>query len=822
MPKHSNQVDEAVHAVPTDTSRSTVTVLRHSQRYLVKTWQVDGTVRPYDHAKHFSIEEVPLSRFDDLSRLLLRLEWDPHACLIRGTYIGNEPAGAITRVRTNFKDLPLHPVLIEVDGYEPLCGDPVTHPIGCIQEYIWTVLPPCFHDTSFHWQLSNSAGHFKYAGRLKAHIWFWLQIPYTSLQVRAWAKALSLACDHSVFNPVQIHFTGSPIFERGIVDPVPTRSGMVRGVTDAVPLVIDPSILEAAETPVGTVTEAPMTTPEEDPVGNFLIEKRMVLSRTRDRLYVKCPWDAGHSSGTVGDTSSAWLLAGTGNYAKGHYKCFHRSCEDRTDQEFLEEVGFTDWQGLGGFDVIAAESSAVPPDQPLVLDHNDCMGMARSLVMHHFTSEERALLIRSNGSWYVHIGQKYCEREEDSLRVASWNFLAKARKFDSRRNVVPFQPKPQQVSSVLDALKAVTYVEGVSSPSWLDHMEYRDARDVVSLENGLLHIPTRTLMPHSSRFFTVNSLPYAWNPDSSASQWQQFLDQIWPTDPESQATLQEIFGYLLTADTGQQKMFLIIGPKRSGKGTMGRILKRLVGPENYVGPTLTSLTGSFGLQPLIGKLVAVIPDARIGSHTNVQAVVERLLMISGEDTLTVDRKNREAWTGTLPTRFVVFSNEVPQLGDASGALHARFITLSLPESFYGREDLELTSRLQQELSGIFNWALDGRDRLNARGRFLQPQSGADIAQELGELSSPIATFLKDKCEIGPSFTVEVSSLYNAWCEWCSANGRAYPGSVQTFGKWLHAALPQTRKSRPRFAGFPVRHYEGIGLKASPPSCWEAA
>ena len=36
-------------------------------------------------------------------------------------------------------------------------------------------------------------------------------------------------------------------------------------------------------------------------------------------------------------------------------------------------------------------------------------------------------------------------------------------------------------------------------------------------------------------------------------------------------TLQEIFGYLLTSNTSQQKIFLIIGPPRSGKGTMVRI-----------------------------------------------------------------------------------------------------------------------------------------------------------------------------------------------------------------------------------------------------------
>jgi len=38
-------------------------------------------------------------------------------------------------------------------------------------------------------------------------------------------------------------------------------------------------------------------------------------------------------------------------------------------------------------------------------------------------------------------------------------------------------------------------------------------------------------------------------------------------------------------------------------------------------------------------------------------VVERLLSISGEDTITVNRKYRDQCTGKLPSRFMIISNE---------------------------------------------------------------------------------------------------------------------------------------------------------------------
>ena len=95
---------------------------------------------------------------------------------------------------------------------------------------------------------------------------------------------------------------------------------------------------------------------------------------------------------------------------------------------------------------------------------------------------------------------------------------------------------------------------------------------------------------------------------------------------------------MLSADTSQQKMLLIVGPKRSGKGTIGRVLQALLGHSNVVGPTLASLQTNFGLAPLIGKPLAIISDARLGGRSDQASIAERLLSISGEDAVTIDRK----------------------------------------------------------------------------------------------------------------------------------------------------------------------------------------
>jgi putative DNA primase/helicase len=80
-------------------------------------------------------------------------------------------------------------------------------------------------------------------------------------------------------------------------------------------------------------------------------------------------------------------------------------------------------------------------------------------------------------------------------------------------------------------------------------------------------------------------LPFEFDARASAPrEWLAFLKKLWPNDPETIGTLQEWFGYLLTPDTRQQKILFLLGPKRSGKGTIARVLGELVGATNFAGP----------------------------------------------------------------------------------------------------------------------------------------------------------------------------------------------------------------------------------------------
>jgi putative DNA primase/helicase len=446
----------------------------------------------------------------------------------------------------------------------------------------------------------------------------------------------------------------------------------------------------------------------------------------------------------------------------------------------------------------------------LVLDQSDPMHSARELVRREHTADGIVTLRHQAAVFYnyePHVGA-YGELETATARALTYLFLEGAQQRAKNGDLVPFKPNQDRVGNVLDALKAVTNLPITKCPPcWLQNDPGLDVREVLAFPNGLLHVPTRRMHLRTPDFFTLNALEFPYDPYApSPVAWLAFLTQLFPDDDTAIETLQEMFGYLLTPDTAFQKAFMVVGPKRSGKGTIARILRRLIGERNSCNPTLSSFAESTGRQVLIGKTLAVISDARISHKTDTAKVAETLLGISGEDAQTVRRKYLVDWNGELYVRFFLLTNELPQIVDASGALASRFVLLALTESFFGKEDLGLFQKLVRELPGILLWALDGRARLYARGHFQVPESAKETMQQLEDLSSPVGVFVRTHTISKPGAYVVKKDLFASWGVWCEAHGIKTAGTDATFARNLRAVLPGLREKR-------------VGPRGEQEHCW---
>ena len=420
------------------------------------------------------------------------------------------------------------------------------------------------------------------------------------------------------------------------------------------------------------------------------------------------------------------------------------------------------------------------------------------------------MLRHFRGDWMMWSGGRWEPVEDAAVRKMIYSRLEEVVWLNGEGEQKPWSPTRHKIANVVEALSAVSHLsERVNPPVWVPHYHGPDPQKLVVVNNGILSIETRTLIPHDPHLFNLVSVPFDYDEKAPTPQrWLTFLEELWPDDAESIDALQQFVGYILSGRTDLHKILLLIGPTRAGKGVLTRILAALVGKGNVAGPTLASLASNFGLQPLIGKPLAIISDARLGTGTNV--IVERLLSISGEDWLTIDRKYKEPWSGKLNTRFVVVSNELPRFGDASGAIANRFVVLSLRRSWLGNENTKLTDELLTELPAILNWALDGITSLNEHGAFTEPQTSRDAITTLQDITSPVSAFVRDRCAISPEHEITTDALWDAWKVWCEDNGRR-PGAKAVFGRDLFAAYPMIRKHRPRDDEARVYIYEGIEL-----------
>jgi len=451
----------------------------------------------------------------------------------------------------------------------------------------------------------------------------------------------------------------------------------------------------------------------------------------------------------------------------------------------------------------------------LILDHKNPVDASRRISDAHFRALGRLALRHHDDAFYQYEDGRYREASEGDIRAQIYEICDRSLDPDNK----PFRPNRSKIGDLMDAMKAVLNLPGTHQPPcWLayDHpLSVYQAKEVMPVPNGLLHVPSAKLYEPTPDYFTTTALSIPFDEHAPEPRhWLAFLDGLWPNDAESIELLQMWFGYALTADTSQQKILLLIGPPRSGKGTIARVLVAMLGRDNVAGPTLSSLATDFGLQPLLGKNLAIIDDARLGGMIESQVITERFLTISGEGSITVDRKYRAPFTGRLPTRFVIISNELPRLMDASGALASRFLVLQTTRSYLGNEDTGLTDRLLAELPGILLWAVRGYRMLLDRGSLTQPRSSMEAIQDLEDLASPITAFVRDECTQGPAESVAKHLLFDRWRMWCNDHGRP-PGNLETFARDLRAAVPGLRSSRPRQGdGSRIYTFTGISLRQS--------
>jgi len=430
------------------------------------------------------------------------------------------------------------------------------------------------------------------------------------------------------------------------------------------------------------------------------------------------------------------------------------------------------------------------------------------------------------GQWTKYVGGKYMNIDKESFRGSLYQFLenkmVKAQSQNGDVKVVAYHADKRKINDIIDALSAWCPVLN-DAPTWLVDTGLPDPKNLISFKNGLLdvdeYVNGNIVMYESTpALFNYNMLPYDFDPDAESQVWEDFLDDVFNGCQDQKDLLGEWFGYNCIPDISMEKLMFMLGPPRSGKGTILNALIGTLGGEQCASMSFNDLSSTYGYSPMMGKLAVFFPDVKGQNRSRLGNAFERILHVVGADPVGVQRKYLSFLPQvTLACKFTMAMNDIPDLPDDNNALEPRLVMLNFENTYVGREDFTLKSRIQEAaLRGeLINFALRGLKRLREKKMFTTPASSVLAMRRTVGITSPIKAFVADLCDMAPpgcskNYTDSIDVLFEAWTNWCDSNNLKSANRVH-FSRQLQQACPGSNVVRMQQDGRRYRFMTGLKL-----------
>ena len=356
------------------------------------------------------------------------------------------------------------------------------------------------------------------------------------------------------------------------------------------------------------------------------------------------------------------------------------------------------------------------------------------------------------------------------------------------------------VSEVLEHLRRGSYVE---------RSEFNRFNGNVPVLNGLLCLASLELKPFDSNVIFTYKLNVRFDPSAECPVWRGFLDQILPK--EDQPLLQEYMGYCILPAMPKHKMMWFYGHGRNGKGRVIATVEAIVGTANCSYLELGEFDGEhrFALPQLYGKLVNVSSEPFTCSTLQTPL----LKKITGEDTLDAEVKGKQKrLTFRNIAKPFVLGNEFPKVTDASLAFEDRTLIIKFPNEFRGKSQIDNIERSwldnPAEVSGIFNWMLEGLKRLDKNREFTISKTTQDIMLEFKRLSDPMGAWLEDNCSFDIEGFVSRKDAFEDFKDYVDQELGRTPDTERKFYQRLRD-MPKIKDYQSKQEG---RGFKGIRLK----------
>lgn len=295
---------------------------------------------------------------------------------------------------------------------------------------------------------------------------------------------------------------------------------------------------------------------------------------------------------------------------------------------------------------------------------------------------------------------------------------------------------------------------------------------LINLHNGTFEISAEEskLREHRKEDFITYVLPFSYDINAKAYLYHKYLNRVLP-DESSQQILKEFHGYIFTRNLKLEKALVLYGSGKNGKSVQFEVTNALLGQYNVSTKTLKDLSnqdsGADNLASLDGKLV------NYGSEISAQHMDFDLLkrLISGEP-VSVRRKYQSSFDLQDYCKFIFNANKLPMQIENTEAYFRRFLIIPYNCEILENEiDPDLHRKIiKSELSGIFNWAVQGLNDILKNKKFSECKAAKEALNTYRKESNSVAMMFDDDeyyLDRSENNFIPTISLYNTYKRYCT-------------------------------------------------------
>jgi len=353
---------------------------------------------------------------------------------------------------------------------------------------------------------------------------------------------------------------------------------------------------------------------------------------------------------------------------------------------------------------------------------------------------------------------------------------------EERRNLIKWGLASESSTKIQSMIKLAESGEGIAiSPDDLDLNPW-----LLNCKNGTINLRTGELKDHDKGELVTKSIPVIYDPNAKCPKWLKFLGRIMGGNQKQISFLQRTVGYSLTGDTREQCFFIFYGSGANGKSTYIKTIGSLLGDYSQAASFETFLSKKQGsvanndIARMQGKRFISAVEAE-GGRKLAENIIKQ---VTGGDVITARFLYAEYFEFIPQFKIFLAANHKPKINCNDSAVWRRVKLIPFNEKISEDERIDdLDDQLQEELSGILNWGIQGC--LDWQGNGLQTPKGVESAtKEYRNEMDTVAEFIRECCDLSQNNRETLTVLYDPYKSRCDLNGEKYL-SLKEFGKALN-------------------------------------